>query len=238
MSETGPRRDSGSFARGLLRRCGRAALATSWHGAPYASLALVAADLDGSPLLLLSDLAQHSRNIAFDPRVSLLLDATEDHPDPLAGPRLTVLGQAEAVADRRPLARFTARHPSAAAYAGFADFRLYRVAVERGHLVAGFGRIEWIEAAALRPASDTSALAAAEPALLARIDQDHAEAISLCARNLLGRAGAGWRLTGIDPDGIDLRRADETGRLEFAAAVFTPEEVRAAFAGFVQAALR
>jgi putative heme iron utilization protein len=90
----------------------------------------------------------------------------------------------------------------------------------------------------LRPASDTSALAAAEPALLARINQDHAEAISLCAHNLLGRAGAGWRLTGIDPDGIDLRRADETGRLEFAAALFIPEQVRAAFAGFVQAALR
>ena len=114
-------------------------------GAPYASLVLVAADLDASPLLLLSDLAQHSRNIAFDPRVSLLLDGTEGHADPLAGPRLTLLGRAEAVADPRLLARFAARHPSSALYAGFADFRLYRVAVERGHLVAGFGRIDWID---------------------------------------------------------------------------------------------
>lgn len=238
MSEPGPPGRSASFARGLLRRCGRAALATSRLGAPYASLVLVAADLDGGPLLLLSDLAQHSRNIAFDPRVSLLLDATEGRPDPLAGPRLTVLGQAKAVADRRRLARFAARHPSAASYAGFADFRLYRVAVERGHLVAGFGRIEWIEAAALLSASDTSALAAAEPALLAQINHDHAAAIARCAHNLLGRAGTGWRLTGIDPDGIDLRRADETGRIEFAAPLYTPDEVLDAFAGFVQRARR
>lgn len=145
MSEIPPRLEPANFARRLMRGCGRGALATSLSGAPYASLVLVAADLDASPLLLLSDLAQHGRNIAFDPRVSLLLDATEGHPDPLAGPRLTVLGQAEAVADRRLLARFTARHPASAGYAGFADFRLYRVAVERGHLVAGFGRIEWID---------------------------------------------------------------------------------------------
>ena len=143
-----------------MRRCEHAALATSMLGAPYASLVVVAADLDASPLLLLSDLARHSRNMAFDPRVSLLLDGTEGHGDRLDRPRLTLLGRAEAVADPRLLARFTARHPSSALYAGFADFRLYRVVVERGHLVAGFGRIEWIEAARLLFPGDAAALAA------------------------------------------------------------------------------
>ncbi len=71
MSETGLSQDPAGFARRLLRGRDRGALATSLHGAPYASLVLVAADLDASPLLLLSDLAQHSRNIAFEPRVSL-----------------------------------------------------------------------------------------------------------------------------------------------------------------------
>ena len=91
MSKAGASRDPAGFARRLLRSRDRAAIATSLHGAPYASLVLVATDLDASPLLLLSDLAQHSRNIAFEPRVSLLFDATEGHPDPLAGPRLTCL---------------------------------------------------------------------------------------------------------------------------------------------------
>jgi heme oxygenase (biliverdin-IX-beta and delta-forming) len=187
MSESGPSRDPAGFARRLLRSRDRAALATSLRGAPYASLVLVAADLDASPLLLLSDLARHSRNIAFEPRVSLLFDATQGHPDPLAGPRLTVLGQAEGVDDRRLLARFTARHPSASLYAGFADFRLYRVVVERGQLVRGFGLIAWIEGRQLLFAPDTRALAAAEPAIVSQMNEDHGDAIELHARRLVGR---------------------------------------------------
>ena len=236
MSETGPSRDPAGFARRLLRSRDRAALATSLRGAPYASLVLVAADLDASPLLLLSDLAQHSRNIAFEPRVSLLFDATEVHPDPLAGPRLTVLGRAKVVDDGRLLARFTARHPSASLYAGFADFRLYRVEVERGHLVAGFGRIEWIEASELLFAPDTHVLAAAEPAILAQINEVYADAITFYAQRVLERAGSGWRMTGIDPEGIDLRCAGETARLDFPGPVLTLEAARAALARLVEQA--
>ena len=92
MSESRSSRDPATLARSLARSRTRAALATSLNGAPYASLVLVAADLDASPLLLLSELAQHSRNIAFDPRVSLLIDGTEGRADPLTGPRLTLLG--------------------------------------------------------------------------------------------------------------------------------------------------
>jgi heme iron utilization protein len=238
MSETGASRDPAGFARRLVRSRDRAALATSLRGMPYASLVLVAADLDASPLLLLSDLAQHSRNIAFDPRISLLLDATAAYPDPLAGPRLTVLGQAEAVDDPRLLARFTARHPSASLYAGFADFRLYRVAVERGHLVAGFGRIEWIEAKDLLFAADTSALAAAEAALLAQLNQDHADAVASHAHDVLRCAGASWRVTGIDPEGADLRSDGDIARLDFPSAVLTPEAARAALARLVGGARR
>src|SRR5215471_18546939 len=118
MSESGSSRAYTTLARRLARSCVRAALATSLGGAPYASLVLFAVDLDASPLLLLSELAQHSRNIAFDPRVSLLLDATEGHPDPLTGPRLTLLGQAQPTDDPRALARFVAHHPTSVGYAG------------------------------------------------------------------------------------------------------------------------
>jgi hypothetical protein len=230
--EAGP----AAIGRRLMRGCERAALATSLRGAPYASLVLVAADFDASPLLLLSDLAQHSRNIAFDPRVSVLLDGTEEVADRLDGPRLTLLGRAERVADARLLARFTARHPSSALYAGFADFRLYRVAVERGHLVAGFGRIEWIDCADLLFSGEAGALAAAEPAILAQINQDHAIPLDLLAQRLAGRSGEGWRATGLDPEGVDLRRDGDTTRLEFHAPASTPQAIRAAFAGLAQLA--
>ena len=196
------------------------------RGAPYASLVLIAADLDASPLLLLSDLAQHGRNIAFDPRVALLFDGTAGYRDALTGPRLTVIGQARAVEDPRGLARFTAHHPTSAVYSGFADFRLYRVTVERGHLVAGFGRIHWIESRDLLFAADAAPLAVAEPEILGHMNEHHADAIAHYARGLLGRAGTGWRMTGIDPEGADLQRDGETARLDFPAPVLTPEAAR------------
>ncbi|HEY3910616.1 MAG TPA: pyridoxamine 5'-phosphate oxidase family protein [Stellaceae bacterium] len=229
---------SAAFARNLVRRCERAALATSLRGAPYASLVLVAADLDASPLLLLSDLAQHSRNIAFEPRVSLLIDGTGRDPEPLAGPRLTVLGRAEASVDPRLAARFVARHPSSTAYAGFADFRLYRVAVERGHLVAGFGRIEWLAGGELLLGADTRALAAAEPSLLAQLNEEHAETVALCMRRLPGHAKSSWRIVGIDPEGIDLRNNQQAARLDFPFRAFAPEAVCAALAQLAQTAPR
>jgi heme iron utilization protein len=240
MSETRSNPNPAVLGRLLARSCTRAALATSLNGAPYASLVLVTVDHDATPLLLLSDLAQHSRNIAFDPRISLLLDATEGHPDPLTGPRLTLLGQAGPTNDPRCLARFVAHHPTSAVYAGFRDFRLYRVAVERGHLVAGFGRIDWIDGGDYLFARDSAALAAGEPEILGHMNEDHADAIALYANRLLGRADADWRMTGIDPEGIDLRCEGETARLDFAARVLapilTPGEARTALAQLAEMA--
>jgi putative heme iron utilization protein len=127
----------------------QAALGTSLGGAPYVSLVLIAFDADGAPLLLLSDLAQHTQNLRADPRVSLLFDGTGEYADPLTGPRLTVLGVVQRSDDPAALERYLAAQPSAAMYAGFSDFNLYRVRIARGHFVAGFGKIEWIEAEAL-----------------------------------------------------------------------------------------
>ena len=137
----------------LMRGRTTAALGTSLDGAPYVSLVLIAFDDDGSPLLLLSDLAQHTQNLLKDARVSLLFDGTGEYADPLTGPRLTVLGVAARCDDPAVLARYVAAHPSAAMYAGFTDFHLYRVTIARGHFVAGFGKIMWVEADALTGAA-------------------------------------------------------------------------------------
>jgi hypothetical protein len=97
----------GEVARRLLRAADRAALATSLAGGeeaaaggwPYASLVLLACGHDAAPLLLISDLAEHSKNIADDPRVGLLIDGTAGRVDPLTGPRVTILGTAEKTDD-------------------------------------------------------------------------------------------------------------------------------------------
>ena len=136
-------------AKDLMRGRTTASLGTSLAGAPYVSLVLVAFDSGGAPLLLLSDLAQHTQNLLSDSRVSLLFDGTGEYADPLTGPRLTVLGVAERCDDASALERYATRHPSAALYAGFNDFHLYRVTIARGHFISGFGKIAWIEAATL-----------------------------------------------------------------------------------------
>ncbi|MEX2297210.1 MAG: pyridoxamine 5'-phosphate oxidase family protein [Dongiaceae bacterium] len=149
--------DNATLARQLIADAGYASLGTclaashsnsgtlEGTGWPYTSLVQVASDAAGSPILLLSDLAAHSANIAGNPQVSLLFDGTAGYEDRLAGPRLTLLGQAATTTDPAIREQFLARHPKASLYAGFKDFRFYRVTMVAAHLVAGFGRIVWIE---------------------------------------------------------------------------------------------
>lgn len=239
--------DRGRLCRHLMRSQTHTVLATSLAEdagvRPYASLVAVVCDMDSSPLLLLSDLAQHSRNIAADNRTSLLFDGGGGHSagaDPLAAPRLTLLGEAVREDDERCRARFVARHPGAARYAGFADFHLYRVAIGRGHLVAGFGQISWLERDELSLPATASALAATEADIVAHMNTDHAEAVALYATRLLDRPQGDWRMIGIDPDGIDLRGEGETVRLDFAdhslGPVLDPQTARQALVALVAAA--
>ena len=230
-------------ARRLIRSLDRASLATVLAGPgvdwPYASLVLLACDLDASPLLLMSDLAEHSKNLARNPRASLLVDGTAGRDDPLTGARATILGEIRPDSDPALLERFVRRHPTAATYAGFKDFRLYRMTVSRAHLVAGFGRIDWVEAAdLLYHGAGSDWLRPGEAGVLQHMNDDHAEAVDLYAQRLLGRTGAGWRLTGVDAEGSDLRRGGEVARLDFATPLNDPETARQVFAALAQSARR
>ena len=215
--------------RDLVRGLDRAALATSLPAEqrpwPYASLVLVAVDHDLSPILLLSDLAEHTKAIAGDPRVSLLFDGTHGLDQPLTGPRVTLMGRASRTDDDRLARRFLARHPDAGMYAGFKDFHFYRIAIERAHLVAGFGKIRWLAAGELQSAP-AKGLAESESGIVSHMNQDHADALQLYADRLLGLAGSDWRMTGIDADGIDLRQGGRVARLAFDAPLKAASEAR------------
>lgn len=233
-----PDADPGLQVRRHLRAADRAALGTLQRDAggwPYASLVLLAVDQDASPLLLISELADHTRNLREDPRASLLIDGTAGLDEPLAGSRVSLLGRLERCDEPAARDRYLRRHPSAAAYAGFGDFAVWRMRVERAHLVAGFGRIRWLAGDAVigRPAP---ALASAEPAIVEHMNADHADALDLYAGTLLGLDGTGWRMTGCDPEGIDLRRGGRVARLGFGAPVSSPDEARAALVGLARQA--
>ncbi|MGH6912964.1 MAG: HugZ family protein [Geminicoccales bacterium] len=216
-------------ARRVMREALRASLGTLLRdsdAAPYVSLVLVATDHDGAPILLLSDLADHTRNLGRDARVSLLLDGTGEREEPLAGERVTLQGRLRRSEEPRHRARYLARHPSAATYADFRDFAFYRMEVERAHLVAGFGRIHWLDGADILIAPRAE-LVDAEPAIVQHMNDDHPDALQLYAHQLLGQDGEGWRMVGIDPEGCDLRLGPRAARLVFGREVTDAATARA-----------
>ncbi|MEC9346484.1 MAG: DUF2470 domain-containing protein [Pseudomonadota bacterium] len=234
MAET-----QGERSRWLMRSQPTAVLSTGLgaDGWPYGSLVLVAADHDATPLLLISTLAEHTKNILRDNRVSLLFDGTAELEERLTGARVTVLGHAVKSDLPRHRDRFVARHPSAAMYAGFGDFAVYRIEVARAHIVAGFGRIDWVEPAELMfDASAAGALAEAEAEIVAHMNTDHADAVALYANVLRGRPGVGWRISGVDPEGIDMARPGDHCRMAFPSPVTDANQARAALVRLVRTA--
>ncbi len=217
---------SADEARNLLRRARTATLATinADDGIPYASLVNVATDVRGLPILLISTLAWHTRNLLAEPRASLMVAEVPPSGDALTGPRVTVMGRFVKVEEDAVRRRYLARHPAAELYAGFGDFAFWRLEPERAHAVAGFGRIETIPADELFPSADE--MSALEESAIAHMNEDHDDAIQRFASQLLGASPGGWTIAGIDTDGADLRREQEVLRLPFATQVTTAGALR------------
>lgn len=212
--------DPARLSRSLLRRSRQGALATLMAGSgdPYCSLVNLASHPDGSPILLISRLALHTRNILADSRVSLMLDERAEG-DPLEGARIMLAGRAEEAVDgdaeilRR---RYLNAHPSAEVFVEFKDFSFFRIRPQGAHLVAGFGRIVDLKPAQLlTEIGDATALLEAEQGAVEHMNEDHREAMNLYATRLLGAGSADWRCTGCDPDGMDMQADGRTLRLDF-----------------------
>lgn len=224
----------------LLRTARSGALATlapsdgaAAAGHPFASLASVANDADGTPVILISRLSSHTAHLEADARCSLLLAQTGKG-DPLAHPRITLVTRARRVSREsdegaRVRRRFLARHPKAQLYVDFPDFAFFSLAIERASLNGGFGRAyDLLPADLLTDLTGAEALLAAEEGAVAHMNEDHAEAVALYAKQLLAadEADAAWRLTGIDPDGCDLAAGERVLRLFFPRRVDDPAALR------------
>ena len=223
--------DPSRLARSLLRRSRQGALATLMAGSgdPYCSLVNVASFADGSPILLISRLAIHTKNILDDSRVSLMLDERVAG-DPLEGARIMLAGKAEEASGddvavlRR---RYLNVHPSAEAFVDFKDFSFFRIRPAGLHLVAGFGRIIDLKPGQfMTDISDAAALLEAEQGAVEHMNADHREAMNLYATKLLGAEAADWRCTGCDPDGMDMQAGPNALRLDFPERVTSAAELR------------
>ncbi len=219
-------------ARRLIRGASVATLATQAAGQPYAALVTPAPAPDLSPLLWLSTLSEHTRQLAAEPRCALIFAGPPAEANPQTAPRVTVTGLAKRVpeAEVAPLkARFLARHPYAALYAGFGDFSLWRVTIGAALLVGGFARAVRLRAADLAPdPASVAAILAAEADIIAHVNRDHPDAVAVIAERLLGAGPGEWRLVAVDVDGCDLSEGNRTVRLAFPAPVGDAGAVRAA----------
>lgn len=215
--------DTMGVARRLLRGSGQGTLATldPASGYPLATLVTCAPAVNGAPLFFLSALSLHTRNLQADPRVSLLLMAGGKG-DPLAHPRLSLVGRCLRDDDGTTKPRFLARHPKAMLYADLPDFAMWRLEIEAAHFNGGFARARMLTLGDLlcEPAV-SDAFAAQQAPVLARL---HHHALADIAR-LLSADPQYVTLLAVDADGLDLTLGGQGRRLAFSRRLNAPDEV-------------
>jgi heme iron utilization protein len=215
-------------------------LALEPAGYPYGSFVTVAFD-NGDPILLISALAEHTRNLEWDLRASLLV-AESGLADPLANGRVTMLGPCTRIEGDGGNARaaFFAAHPNSAYYADFRDFAFWKLQVDAVRYIGGYGRMSWIGSGQWHEA-EPDPLGPSAASVIAHMNADHADALVLCCK-AFSRATdiTAASMTGVDRYGFDMSAMTTEGprpvRLAFGAPVRTPEEARVALISMVKEA--
>ena len=220
------------FSR-TLARGGEAALSTLADGFPYGSLIQYACDAQGQPLLLISDLAEHTQNLLLDPRASLLIWDAPGEQDPLAVGRVTLIGRAVKAQDG--LDDYLKTHPQAKVYASFKDFHLWRLEVERVRYVGGFGQMSWVPADDYKQA-EADPVAALAAGVISHMNEDHGEALVLLAGQKLGKPVENVKMVGCDGAGYVMIADGKTVRVEYAQRCRSSDELRKEFIRQVHAA--
>lgn len=201
--------------RSYLRRRHHGVLSTisqKLGGYPFGSVVPFVLDHGARPVILISRLAEHTRNVEADPRVSLL--ASDGGGNAQAGARVTLVGEAARLEDQQaPRARYLRYFPDAERLLALGDFAFYAIAPKTVRYIGGFGDIRWISSDAYAPPAND--FAAQEDALIARMNVEHAHDLRDLCRHYHGRAASQARLVGIDCDGFDVRADGELVRIDF-----------------------
>lgn len=194
-------------------------------GYPFGSVTPFVLDHDGKPVILISTLAEHTKNIAADPRVSLLVFSASD--DMQAAGRLTLVGDAELAPkdDAQLRARYLRYFPQAAQYFDTHDFLFHRITIKQARYIGGFGKIAWIPAAALQPPANQ--LGEQETAILDHMNADHADSLRAYCRHVHGIAPADASMIGIDAFGFDVLADGKEWRFDFTAPITDAQSARA-----------
>ena len=206
-------------AKTILRTARFGALATiePETGLPLASRVGLAPDIDGAPTLLISALSAHFASLEANRACSLLV-GEPGKGDPLAHPRLTVIGTARPIAESAHAEsakhRYLGRHPKADLYMGFADFGFWRLEVDRALFNAGFGKAYSMTSSDL--VTDVPRFVAGEAVqTVDLLNRDHGGALDRLVVRQLNQPAGDWRLGDLDPEGLDLVLNDTVVRIWF-----------------------
>lgn len=206
-----------------------------FEGYPFGSVAPFVLDHGCQPVILISNIAEHTKNIIANPKVSLLVFAGAE--DLQANARLTLLGEAVKInkdEDTNLRARYLRYLPQASSYFDMHDFAFYRIAIQQARYIGGFGKMSWLSDDDLYTdiATINSPLAALETAIIEHMNTDHAESLISYCRNFHGVEATHAQMLGIDCDGFDVRA--DTGnnptilRFDFEQQVHDAQSARAA----------
>lgn len=221
--------DQALIARRLLKHESVGVLSThsaDVTGYPFGSITPYALNYEGEPVLLISDLAQHTRNIKQNNKVSLTV--FERHSDDAqTASRLTWIGDAESITpvDESIARRYLRYFPSAHSYLETHDFAFYRIQLRRARFIGGFGEIYWVEPEAMLVENPFRQY---EEGIIEHMNQDHEQSLLHYANALLGVDADSVTMTGIDGEGFDMLAGKRKLRIDFDSPISTPEQARAA----------
>lgn len=224
-------------ARRFLRSRHNAILSThsaKFEGYPFGSVAPFVLDHEGQPLLLISTIAEHTKNITADCKASLLVFAGEE--DLHANARLTLIGDIEQTDKSDPYlrARYLRYFPAAEQYFSAHDFYFYRMYIRQARYIAGFGSMSWIDGDAMKSAP--SRLIVQEAVILEHMNTDHVDSLRAYCRHFHQRQATDVEMIGIDCDGFDVRADDEILRFSFDQPVTDAQSARTALVAISKAA--
>lgn len=224
----------------LLLKEGSGVLAThslDVPGYPFGSVTPYCLDAEFRPHILVSGIAQHTKNMLADPRVSLTIIETSRATNKQAQGRLTYLADAEKLTDDASIReRYLRYFPEAQAYFKTHDFSFFRLTPVRLRYIGGFGRIHWVERDTLTLRNIFSS--AEEARVVEHMNQDHAQNLREYLRHYLElpvQDADAVRLCGLDQWGMDFSWESTKHRIEFPTELQAAAEARAVLVSMAQA---
>lgn len=218
----------------LLTHEGDGALSTisiDVEGYPFGSVTPYCLDSEFRPNILISTIAQHTRNIMANPKVSLLISENDEKTNKQAKARLTYIGDAEKVEDDTAIKqRYLSYFPAAKDYFATHGFSFYRIRPQRLRFIGGFGKIYWIEKDSLTLTNLFTA--DEENKIVSHMNEDHGGNLRDYARYYMKhefKDGDLIRMCGLDQFGVDLAVNESKQRIEFPNVITEASEARGVF---------